>query len=90
MIWIAGTYLLLSVITFAAYGLDKRRAIKGQWRIKERTLHLFEFLGGWPGGLLGQNVFRHKRRKLSYMLVTAIVIALHVAGWVAYFWMRRM
>src|SRR5437763_629904 len=46
-------YLLLtvacSVIAFVLYGIDKRRAIKNQPRISERTLHILSLLGGWPG-----------------------------------------
>lgn len=81
MAWIAGIYLVMSVVTFVAYGVDKRRAVRGKWRIAEGTLHLLELCGGWPGAAVGQIVFRHKRRKLSYMLVFAMIVALHVGAW---------
>lgn len=51
---IAGFYLTLSLITFGLYGLDKSAARKGQWRIAEARLHLFQVAGGWPGALLAQ------------------------------------
>ena len=91
MAWIAGIYLAMSVVTFIAYGVDKRRAVRGRWRIPERTLHLLELCGGWPGALAGQVMFHHKRRKLGYMLVLAMIIAAHVALWIAcvhFGWMR--
>ena len=55
-------------------------------RIPERTLHLLAFLGGWPGALLGQRFFRHKTKKLSFLIAFWAVVALHVAivGSVAY------
>jgi len=78
---VAAIYALMSAVTFIAYGLDKRRALRGQRRVRERTLHLLELAGGWPGGLLGQIAFRHKRRKVSYMLVFVGIVLLHIAGW---------
>ncbi len=83
--WIIGGYAAVSLVTLAAYGLDKRRAVQRRRRIPERTLHLFELLGGWPGALAGQTLFRHKRRKFSYMAVFAAIVALHAAAWTAWY-----
>lgn len=70
--------LLMSVVCFAAFGLDKRRAGIGGRRVSERTLHILAFLGGWPGALLGQRHFRHKTRKLSFLIVFWIVVLCHL------------
>jgi uncharacterized membrane protein YsdA (DUF1294 family) len=59
---------ILSIITFAAYGCDKLAARRGTGRVSERTLHLLALSGGWPGGLAGQLLFRHKTRKASFQL----------------------
>jgi uncharacterized membrane protein YsdA (DUF1294 family) len=82
-ITVAAIYGLMSLVTFAYYGLDKRRAGRGGWRIPEQTLHTLEFLGGWPGAMAGQSLFRHKRAKSSYMLVFWLIVFLHLAIWVA-------
>jgi uncharacterized membrane protein YsdA (DUF1294 family) len=82
---IAGGYFAISFMTLVFYGIDKYRAKHGQWRISERTLHGLELLGGWPGALLAQFLFHHKRRKLSFMLVCVTIIALHVAIWIMVF-----
>lgn len=82
---ILSIYAAVSLLTFAAYGLDKHRAVRGGCRISERTLHGLEFFGGWPGALVGQAVFRHKRRKLRYMAVLLAIIALHVAAWAVWY-----
>jgi len=71
---------VMSAISFAAYGLDKRRAVNGGRRVPERTLHLLAFLGGWPGALGGQRQFRHKTRKLTFLIVFWCIVALHVAA----------
>jgi uncharacterized membrane protein YsdA (DUF1294 family) len=71
-----GGYVVLSVVTFVAYGLDKSAAEKGRWRTPESTLHLLSLAGGWPGALVGQRVFRHKTRKQPFRAIFwATVIA---------------
>jgi uncharacterized membrane protein YsdA (DUF1294 family) len=82
-LWIAGLYLVMSAVAFAAHAIDKRRAARQRPRIRERTLHLLELAGGWPGAALGRRVFRHKTQKLSYRLAFAGIVALHVAAWIA-------
>ncbi len=52
---------------FVAFGDDKRRAETREWRISESTLIMISVLGGWPGSILGQQFFRHKYRKESFM-----------------------
>jgi uncharacterized membrane protein YsdA (DUF1294 family) len=77
----AAVYLCMSLVTFALYAADKRRARRGEWRISEATLHLAELLGGWPGALLAQQVLRHKRRKGAYLFVFWLIVAAHVGAW---------
>jgi len=72
-------YALMSVITLAAYGVDKRRAVLGRRRIPERTLHTLEFCCGWPGAVVGRTAFKHKRRKVGFSVITAILILLNLA-----------
>lgn len=70
-------YVVMSGITFGMYGIDKAAAVKDRWRTPERFLHLLDFAGGWPGGLLGQRVLRHKVRKLSFQIVFWLTVALN-------------
>jgi len=70
---------VMSVVCFTAYGLDKRRAANGSRRIPEQTLQIMALLGGWPGALLGQRKFRHKTKKLSFLIVFWCVVVLHIA-----------
>lgn len=73
-------YAIASLLTLAVFGVDKRRARAGARRVPERTLHLLELCGGWPGALLGMQLFRHKRRKARYFLVTALIAAAHLVA----------
>lgn len=84
MLYAAAWYLALSAVTVAAFGLDKRAAARGTWRTPERTLHTLELLGGWPGAFLAMRLFRHKRRKPAYWLITAALAAAHAALWALY------
>ena len=55
----------------------------GRRRIAEPSLWLVSALGGWPGGLLGIVVFRHKSSKPSFLFkftLALVVWAALVAG----------
>ncbi len=87
MHWLAGVYLVMSLVTGAAYWLDKRLAQGGGRRISERTLHLLALAFGWPGALLAQRLVRHKNRKVSFQLVFWLIVGGHLAAWA--WWLRR-
>lgn len=61
--------VFFSLITLCLYASDKKRAIKGKNRIKEKTLLFFTILGGAFGAVIGSNVFRHKTDKGYFSLV---------------------
>ena len=84
--WFVGFYALMSAISFSLYGLDKRAATRGGRRTPEARLHFFELLGGWPGALLAQRVFRHKTRKTSFLVVFYLATAVNLAvlGWLLF------
>ena len=64
-----GLYLLLiNVITFAVYAIDKFNAKNDAWRISERILILFAAVGGSVGALLGMYICRHKTRKPKFKI----------------------
>ncbi len=69
---------LISLASIGHYFWDKRQARRDGWRIAEARLHLLELLGGWPGALIGQSLFRHKTRKLTYRLVFWLILLLHL------------
>ena len=58
----AAYLVLLSIITFFAYMIDKKKAEKGKWRTKEKTLLSLSFLGGAFGGYPAMLIFRHKTK----------------------------
>ena len=77
----AAYLVLLSLITFIAYGVDKKKAEKGKYRTKEKTLLLLSFLGGAFGGYPAMLVFRHKTKgeHWYFTAVNLLGLAVHIA-----------
>ena len=73
-------YLGWSAFLFLLYGWDKNSAEGGHRRTPESSLNLLALLGGWPGGWIAQQAFRHKSRKVSFQVNFWIAVALNVAG----------
>ena len=86
-LYVLVAYALLSVLTFIAYWLDKRKAQAGKShnRTPESTLQLLALLGGWPGALLAQAYLRHKSQKRPFLVVFwfAVVVNLIALSWAA-------
>jgi uncharacterized membrane protein YsdA (DUF1294 family) len=83
LVWFGGW----SVVAGFAFGWDKWRAGRSGPRVSEWTLVLFGALGGWLGGVVGMNVFRHKTAKWSFKLKYALGLLPFVAElWVWWQW----
>lgn len=52
--------VLINIITFIVYGVDKYRANNNKKRIREMVLFLLAFAGGSVGALIAMPVFHHK------------------------------
>ena len=88
MKWILLSYIMvMSLIAFAAFGLDKYKAKANRWRIRERTLFLLAILGGGIGAFLGMRVFRHKTMHRQFVIgIPAIMIVQLILF--GYLWMK--
>ena len=74
----AGWLVLLSIIAFIAYGVDKSKAKKGKWRTKEKTLLLLSFLGGAFGGFPAMLVFHHKTKGEHWYFTVVNILGLMI------------
>lgn len=61
-------YVAMSIVSFAMMGIDKRRAIRNQWRIPESSLFLAAIFGGAVGGTIGMFLFHHKTKHWYFRL----------------------
>lgn len=88
-ILLLGTGLFMNILGYLSMWSDKRRAIKGKYRISEKALFIIAILGGSLGSILGMQKFRHKTKHwyfkygMPFILIVQIVIV-----WVVYnyFW----
>ena len=70
-------YLIgINLAGFVIMGVDKKRAIRGAWRISEAAILLTELLGGSLGCILGMQHFRHKTKHWYFKYgMPAILVA---------------
>lgn len=68
----------INVLSFCMMGIDKWKAKRERWRIPERTLFLVSIFGGSIGSLIGMHLFRHKTKKLRFLIGLPIILVLQI------------
>lgn len=69
--------LLINIITFLIFYLDKKRAIKNKWRFKITTLLILCFLGGSVGAISAMYIFKHKTKVNYFTKGIPLIIIVH-------------
>ena len=90
--------IVINVLTFLIYGIDKwrstsgrllstgrKKAKQGSWRISEATLLILAVIGGSIGALLGMKIWRHKsmHKKFKYGLPLILIIQIILIGYLS-------
>ena len=75
-------YLYLYLILINALGLlimlvDKHKAVRGKYRIPERSIWLVAAIGGSLGCTLGMRIFRHKTQKGAFPWGLPLLVFVH-------------
>ena len=72
--------LIINIISFLFFGIDKYLAIKKKTRISEFSLLVLILAGGYIGSLLGMILFHHKTRKIKFYLyiIISIILSLYI------------
>lgn len=70
--------IVLNIITFLIMGIDKYLAIKKKYRISEFHLLTLTLFGGSIGSLLGMIIFRHKTKKMKFLIIIPLSIIIHI------------
>ena len=60
--------VVVNVVSLIFFGIDKLQSLRKAWRIPESRLLLIAFLGPF-GAFAGMLLFRHKIRKIKFLLV---------------------
>lgn len=77
--WIIALVILVwNIITFAIMNIDKTKAKKSKWRIKEKTIFISAFLLGAFGVFAGMYVFRHKTKHRSFKIGIPIIAIINI------------
>jgi uncharacterized membrane protein YsdA (DUF1294 family) len=76
--------VIVNCITLAIFGIDKLKSKRGGWRIPESTLLLIAFFGPF-GAYAGMLLFRHKTRKIKFLLVPIFLFIQVFFIWYFYF-----
>ena len=71
--------IVINILTFAVYGIDKWKARQGSWRISEATLLMLAVIGGTIGALLGMQVWRHKTMHLKFKYGLPLILLAQIA-----------
>ena len=77
--------IVINVVTFLVYGIDKWKAKQGSWRISEATLLILAIIGGSIGALLGMKIWHHKamHKKFKYGLPLILIIQIILIGYLS-------
>ena len=71
--------LVMNAVGFAVMGMDKYKAIKGRWRVPEKTLFLLSILGGSVGTWAGMYAFRHKTKHWYFVIGMPAILFIQIA-----------
>lgn len=77
--------IIINILTFAVFGIDKKKAIDGKFRISELTLFVLSILGGSLGGLDAMYTFHHKTKKwyfkfgIPLILIAQVLLIIFIA-----------
>ena len=69
--------IIINLICFCFYGLDKFLACKHLTRIPEVVLFFISLIGGSLGALLGMKVFHHKTKKIKFWVFNIILFFIY-------------
>ena len=70
--------LVMNLLGFVLMYSDKRRARRGQWRIRERDLFLAAIFGGSLGTILGMWLLRHKTKHRYFVLGMPLILLIQL------------
>ena len=77
--------LVVNLITFLLYAIDKRRAIRKAWRIPESVLIGFAAIGGSVGAFLAMLVFRHKTKHAKFTVGVPLILVAQIFAAIAFY-----
>ncbi|MDD4371010.1 MAG: DUF1294 domain-containing protein [Anaerostipes sp.] len=78
-------FIIINILAFITFGMDKQKAIKHQYRVPERNLFILAIIGGGVGAILGMYFFHHKTKKWYFCFGIPVIIIIQVAAFLRVF-----
>ena len=79
--------ITVNAVALIIFGIDKLQSKKRGWRIPESRLLLIAFFGPF-GAYAGMLLFRHKTRKIKFLLVPIFLLIQVIL--IAYFYLIKL
>ncbi|MGV8884696.1 MAG: DUF1294 domain-containing protein [Microbacteriaceae bacterium] len=83
-LWVNLLYIGACIVTIAAYAVDKAAAVSGGWRVPESSLLALGLIGGWPGGIIAQQLMRHKTKKAFFRSAFWLTVLANVVAFIVF------
>ena len=77
--------VVMNIITFIIYGIDKWKAQRNRWRISERMLLFLAIIGGSVGALAGMYTFHHKTLHKKFTIGVPLILVIQVMIFYLYY-----
>lgn len=81
--------LIINLITLLLMYIDKRKAKKNKMRIPEKTLFQLVFMGGGIGGIIGMYAFRHKTKKMRFVIGFPMILIFEILAVISIYWLVK-
>lgn len=75
-------FILINLLGILIMYVDKQKAIRGSWRIPEKTIFIITALGGGIGTNLGMHIFRHKTKKIAFIIGLPTITILEIIAFI--------
>jgi len=72
--------VIINIVAFVTYAVDKYKAKHHLWRVPEVTLILLAFVGGALGAFLGMEILRHKTQHWKFKILVPLALVLWIIG----------
>ena len=74
---LAAYLIIINALGLLLMHTDKQKALRGSWRIPEKTLLGIALIGGSFGTYLGMEIFRHKTKHLKFAVGVPVMMGIH-------------
>lgn len=77
-------FIVINIITFVIYGIDKYKAKRHKWRVSEKLLIGLAVIGGFAGAIAGMQIFKHKTKHMKFVIGLPVITVFWIVGFISY------